>query len=374
MNIVFIIKALTNPGGGAERVLVDVANGLAERGHSISIISCDGKSVPTYYPLHDAVEAHRLDIGKVSGNSSLIDFYHRIRLYRRQIAALEPDVAVAFMNSSYIPAGLALIGTGIPLVASEHIGPEHYRRRYVEWLLLQAMPLLAARITVVSQQIMDSFNAWLRRIMVVVHNPVSFSATPRKAGAGNGKRGAKILLTVGRMTEQKNQACLIEAFGLIADRFPEWILRIAGDGPLAEDLAAQISSSGLSGRVQLPGNISDIAAEYENADLFALPSRYESFGLATAEAIMHGLPAVGFAGCPGTNELIRPGENGLLAAGNGDAVALAATLSELMADPEACKRLENAPTQWLEEAYGIRHVLDVWERLLTPYAKEGRHR
>jgi glycosyltransferase involved in cell wall biosynthesis len=113
-------------------------------------------------------------------------------------------------------------------VASEHIGPEHYRRRHLEWLLLQAMPLLAVKITVVSQQIMGSFNAWLRRKMVVAHNPVSFSATPRTARHGSGKEGAKVLLTVGRMTEQKNQACLVEAFGRIADDFPEWTLRIAG--------------------------------------------------------------------------------------------------------------------------------------------------
>jgi glycosyltransferase involved in cell wall biosynthesis len=132
-----------------------------------------------------------------------------------------------------------------------------------------------------------------------------------------------------------------------------------------------ISRNGLCGSL---GNISDIGAEYENADLFVLPSRYESFGLATAEAIMHGLPAVGFAGCAGTNELIRPGENGQLVPGNGDAGALAATLSGLMADPEALRRLENAPTRWLQDAYALRHVLEIWERLLAPYAMAGRRR
>ncbi len=370
----FMIKALANTGGGAERVLVDVANGLAERGHRISVITCDPPGAPSYYPLHPSIDIIQLDSGNTEQSSSPRQFLKRLRSYRRVLKARHPDVVVAFMHSSYIPAGLALLGTGIPLLASEHIGPEHYRSRPLERILLQLTPVFAEVITVVSEQIRASFNPWLRRKMRVAHNPVSFTAKSRKAERSSGDGHAKLLLSVGRMTEQKNQACLIEAFALIADKFPNWTLRIAGDGPLLDELAAQVSASGLSGRVELPGNIADIGAEYENADLFVLPSRYESFGLATAEAIMHGLPAVGFAGCPGTNELIRPGENGLLAEGNGDAGALAATLSELMGDPEALKRLENAPTQWLQDAYAPSHVLDVWERLLMPYANAGKYR
>lgn len=370
----FMIKALGNTGGGAERVMVDVANGLAERGHRVSVITCDPAGTPSYYPLHPGIDIIQLDSGNTGKSSGPRQFLKRLRSYRRVLKARQPDVAIAFMHSSYIPAGMALLGTGIPLIASEHIGPEHYRSRPLERILLQLTPFFADAITVVSEQIRASFNPWLRRKMVVAHNPVSLSAKPRTAARSSGNGHAKRLLTVGRMTEQKNQACLIEAFRRIADKFPEWTLRIAGDGPLADDLAEQVSAAGLSGRVELPGNISDIGAEYENADLFVLPSRYESFGLATAEAIMHGLPAVGFAGCPGTNELIRPGENGVLAQGNGDAGTLADALSGLMGDPEALSGLENAPTQWLQDTYALGHVLDVWERLVISFANAGKHR
>ncbi len=370
----FMIKALGHTGGGAERVLVDVANGLAERGHVISVITCDAPGTPSYYPLHASIERVQLNSGNTSQASGLRQFYKRLQSYRRVLKARQPDVAIAFMHSSYLPAGLALLGTGIPLIASEHIGPEHYKSRPLERLLLQAIPLLAASITVVSEQIRASFSPWLRRKMRVAHNPVSFTAKPRMAACNPVQSRSKILLTVGRMTEQKNQACLIEAFAQIAEKFPSWVLRIAGDGPLQADLQAQIARLGLGSRVQLPGNISDIGAEYEKADLFVLPSRYESFGLATAEAIMHGLPAVGFAGCPGTNVLIRPGENGVLAKGNGDADALALVLAELMGDPQALKCLENAPTQWLQDAYSLTHVLDNWEQLLEPFAGRRQNR
>ena len=68
----------------------------------------------------------------------------------------------------------------------------------------------------------------------------------------------------------------------------------------------------------MEGAVTDVAAEYAAADLFCLPSRWEGFPNTVAEALAHGLPAVAYEGCAGTGDLVEPGENGLLAAGNGD--------------------------------------------------------
>lgn len=365
MNIAFVIKAMGNPGGGAERVLADVANGLAERGHAITVISSDKAGTASYYPLHPGIQTLALAIGDTGSGSRPGELLRRMKSYRSAITGARPDAVVAFMNSSYIPAGFALLGTGIPMLASEHIGPEHYRRRHLEWLLMQALPLIAVKITVVSEQIRASFNAWLRRRMSVIANPVSFTPVAR-SGSGHETAGRpKLLLSVGRLAPQKNQACLIEAFARIAGDFPDWTLRIAGEGELRNALESQIAESGLSGRIELPGNIADIGAEYRNADLFVLPSRYESFGLATAEAIMHGLPVIGFADCPGTNELIRDGENGLLVAGADKVEALAKAMAALMGNPTARAALENAPTAWLQDKYSRSAIVDAWERLLV---------
>lgn len=369
MNIAFVIKAMGNPGGGAERVLAEVVNGLVQRGHRISVISSDSADSTSYYPLHASVRIVFLGIGDTETGSKPGELLRRMKSYRAAITASRSDAVVAFMNSSYIPVGIALLGTGIPMVASEHIGPQHYRRRYAEWLLMQALPLFADKITVVSAQIKQSFNAWLRRKMTVIANPVSLTPAPR-ADACEGKSGpSKRLLSVGRLAPQKNQACLIDAFGKIAADFPDWSLRIAGEGELRQALESQIADAGLGGRVELAGNIADISAEYRAADLFVLPSSYESFGLATAEAIMHGLPVIGFADCPGTNELIRHGENGVLVSGVDKTDALAKAMAALMQDPDARAALQNAPTGWLQDKYALNAVLDDWERLLMTLKK-----
>jgi glycosyltransferase involved in cell wall biosynthesis len=234
--------------------------------------------------------------------------------------------------------------------------------------------MLATSITVVSEQIRASFNSWLRRKMTVVNNPVNLKPKMRLVKQEEQQDSPKVLLSVGRLTPQKNQSCLVSAFGLIADRFPDWTLRIAGEGPLRPELEQQIRNLDLTEQISLPGNISDIEREYEKADLFVLPSSYESFGLATAEAIMHGLPAVGFADCPGTNTLIRDGENGMLVHGLNKVEALAKALAGLMCNPQTLQNLQNAPTAWLMEAYALDTVLDAWEHLIADCIVEAVHR
>jgi GalNAc-alpha-(1->4)-GalNAc-alpha-(1->3)-diNAcBac-PP-undecaprenol alpha-1,4-N-acetyl-D-galactosaminyltransferase len=374
VHIAFSIKRIGDVGGGAEKVLAEVANGLRSRGYRITVICGDRTGTVPYYHLHPDIKIQYLDSNTAQGLAKVSGFLRGIGALWAAHKSCRPDVAVSFMHSSYIAAGIALVGTRIPLIASEHIGPEHYRQRPLQNILLQITPLLAKQITVVSEQIRLAFNPWLRRKMCVVHNPVNLEPRPRSANHLAVQNRAKVLLSVGRLTPQKNQNCLIAAFALIADRFPDWTLRIAGEGPLRMELESQVKDLRLTSRVILPGNIADIGSEYAQADLFVLPSSYESFGLATAEAIMHGLPAVGFADCPGTNTLIRPGENGVLVHGPDKVQSLAEALAGLMGDPEALRNLQNAPTAWLQEVYAPDAVLDAWERLIAECAAERMRR
>lgn len=364
MKIAFAIKALGNPGGGAERVLVDVASGLSGRGHAVTIISSDAEGTPSYYRLDDSVHRINLGIGSVMGKSGFFEVARRMLGFRRAVLKLNPDAVVAFMHSTYVPVGLALAGTGLPMVASEHIGPEHYKRHRMEGTLLLFTPLFARRITVVSRQIMSSFGWWLRRRMVVVPNPVLVSGSLRPTREVGGPARIKTLLTIGRLAPQKNQKCLIAAFARISGRFPDWKLRIVGDGELRPVLEAQVRELGLMDRVEMHGSVSDVSQEYFGAELFVLPSTYESFGLATAEALLHGLPAIGFANCPGTNDLIRHQENGLLVTGSDSEQALAEALAALMGNQDERRRLAQTSRSHLARDYGLEGVLDQWEAVL----------
>lgn len=363
MKLLFIVKALANPGGGAEKVLAQVSAGLAARGHDVAVVTSDATGSTPYYPLATNIKLHCLGIGSTQRQSGALETLRRMIQYRKVAVARRPDVVVAFMHSAFVPAALALIGTGMPVIASEHVGAGHYSRRPIQHMLLQLTPLLTRRITVVSSQIKESFGGWLSRVMVVVPNPVSAYTTSDDGTPADCPE--KVLLSVGRLDDLKDHKTLIDAFGRVSDRNPDWILRIAGEGELREALQQQIEELGLGRRVQMPGAIQAIDREYQAADLFVLPSIYESFGLATAEALSQGLPAIGFADCPGTNELIADNVNGCLVRGDDRAAALADVLHRLMSNEQERRRLAAGDRSYIGSRYGLEGVVDQWENLLS---------
>ena len=99
-----------------------------------------------------------------------------------------------------------------------------------------------------------------------------------------------------------------------------------------------------------------------------MASRYESFGLATAEALAHGVPAIGFADCPGTNELIIDGRNGILVESSRDrASAMAAGLAQMIENTQLREQLaRSAPLS--VSAFTLEAVLEHWQALLGEIA------
>ena len=360
MNLLFAIKSLAAAGGGAERVLCEVCSGLAARGHDVAVLTYDPPGAPSFYPLDPRVRRLALPIGRATESTSASETAARLPALRRLVRRERPDVAIGFMHSIYVPMALALIGTGVPLVASEHIVYRHFDSRPVEKWLLNLVPPLLAGITTISEPARATFPNHLARGMTVVPNPVGAAPTARADPKGPSR---KTLLTVGRLEEQKDHRTLIAAFARIAGEFPDWQLRIVGEGSLRTELQAQVEAAGLSGRVEMPGTITDVAAEYLAGQLFVIPSVYESFGLATAEALAHGLPAIGFADCPGTNELIQPGVNGLLVGGPDRPLALAEGLREAMASEKLRTQLAAQAPQSVS-MYRLADVLNAWEELL----------
>jgi glycosyltransferase involved in cell wall biosynthesis len=353
---------MNNPGGGAERVLADVANGLVERGHQVALVTSDPPGGESYYPLHANIERIELDLAPTDKASNLLIILRRMLAMRRAIQMCLPDIVIGFMHSTFVPLSLSMLGTSIPLVGSEHIIYDHYRRLPLQKILLLLSSSLITRITCTSSQALLSFPSAIQRKMVVIRNSVPIPTGARADTLGSGQ-SRKVLLSVGRLEAQKDHSVLVNAFAQIAEKVPDWDLRIIGEGALRAQLEAQISTLGLGNRVRLPGPTRDITKEYLSAQLFVVSSRYESFGLATAEALAHGLPVVGFANCPGTNQLVRTGKNGVLANGTDRAASLASALHALMTDNRLRVRLARKSNDILNN-FCPEHVLDCWERLI----------
>jgi glycosyltransferase involved in cell wall biosynthesis len=349
-------------GGGAERVLADVTSGLAKLGHCISILTYDRPNGKSFYPLDASVNRISLSIGSSGQRSTVCETLQRMLAIRQNITEINPDIVVGFMHSMFIPLGIALLGTRIPVIASEHIGVEHYKYHPLEHLLLQLTPYVTKKIIVISEKLRNGFNEHLKKSMTVISNPVCVP----KVSVGDRvdlNPSQKMILSVGRLVPQKDHKTLIDAYAMLADDFLDWNLRIFGDGELRADLEAQIKKTALGGRIQLSNTTPDIGKEYLSAQIFVVPSLYESFGLATAEALVCGLPALGFADCSGSNEVIKHDQNGVLVQGEQRAVVLADGLRRLMSSSDLRKRLGDAGPDSMAH-FSKEKICYKWEKLL----------
>jgi len=360
VRIVFLIKALgAGQGGGAERVLATIASALGARGHEVSIVSFDPPASEDFYEVSERVRRIRLGIGETTARSGPRVTLVRLKQIRRTLKELDPDVAVGFMHSAFIPLALALAGTGTPVIGSERTSFSHYRRHPLSRFLLRASLPFVTAFTVNNTGVRSGFPDSIASRMRVIHNPVS----PASALADPMGGAAKTLLSVGGLRPEKDHATLLSAFARVADKFADWHLRIVGQGSLSDRLQRQAHALGIGERVEFAGASSAVETEYRRAQLFVLTSIYEAFPNCLAEALAHGLPAIGFSDCPGTNELILPGRNGILAHGSNRIEALAAALEELMSSPQRRLELGRAAPATVAQ-FSLDRVAGEWEDLL----------
>jgi len=359
MKIIFAIKTLEHSVGGAERITSCLANALHDKGHDITVLSFDNDNVPGFYPLNVGINRAYVPAADTSQKTSFKEIPKLLRGLRKTITDLKPDIVIAVMHSMFVPLQLALLGTGIKVIFSEHTVPKYYKNKRIEFAALVSVGLLAKRITIASDSIKSLYPRILQRAMTVIPNPV-FSTSRRADVVAASSR--KTLLSVGRLDPLKDHNILIDAFAKIAATYPDWDLKIIGEGPERANLERLIHLHNLQDRIFLPGTTKDIGSFYEKSQLFVMPSRYESFGLATAEAMTHALPIVGFADCSGTNDLISHEHNGTLVTSR-CADALSEALSQLMKDPPMRQKYAECSLE-IAQKFDSLQIVNQWEELI----------
>ena len=177
------------------------------------------------------------------------------------------------------------------------------------------------------------------------------------------------MLTVGYLIERKGIRELIAAAGRLRRDGRHGHLAIVGDGPLRAALAAQAEAEGVADVVHFLGRVPHerVLALMARADLFALPSWDEAFGLVYTEAMAQGTPVLAGKG-EGPEDFIEDGVSGYLAPVR-DAGALAGIIAAVFDDPAAAAAVGEAgkaaalSLSWERNA---RLTLGVYENVLHP--------
>lgn len=378
LHIGIVNWSLLETRGGIERVGCDLASAMLEKGHRVTLFCQARKGGKPQYPLPEGAELVPLPLGYSAQD---------LEPARQALLKQRPDVlAAVFSWESLLWFPALLKDTGIPLLISEHSHPELINRK---WNAYERSACLDAadHIHILLEQFRPLYTPEQQTRISVIPNAVELTEMDRprsgadaaRCGADAARSGAdtatgfprlaprRLLLGAGRFVEPTKQfPLLIKAFALLAPEFPDWDLRICGAGDALAEYRRLVAGLGLEDRVCFPGMIREMAAEYAAADVFCIPSRHEGFGKVTTEAQLFALPVVGFAACSGTNAIIVPGENGLLAEEMTE-TCLARHLALLMRDPALRRRLGERGKSMLDR-YDPLRVYTAWEEMLRATA------
>jgi glycosyltransferase involved in cell wall biosynthesis len=189
-------------------------------------------------------------------------------------------------------------------------------------------------------------------------DPVEREAARVSLGVG----GRFVWLAAGRIEEAKDYPNLLRAVAALADRRPDVLLLIAGQGTLEGEVRALAVELGLAERVRFLGIRPDIASLMNAADAYAMSSRWEGMPLVLQEAAAVGLPVVA-TDVGGNAEVVCQGESGYLVPAK-DPPALAAAMLEVMGlSPSRRHEMGQRGRSHVESRFGMEQVLDRWEAL-----------
>jgi glycogen synthase len=381
LNLCFACRGVTaGAASGLVRAVCDLAAGLAELGHEVTLLT--DASAPAQVP---GVEVRTVRAGRAPGpfadpqpETAAQNLLHAAAVYAavRRIHERERPVDAVLAPLWRSEGAICLLDDRFPTVIScmtslqtiveingpEPFGPDLSHGLALERAALRRSPYLHGLTAAVLAKTVEDYG-----LQPVASTVIGRGLRDRAPGPGTGpgaraaaSNGAVRILFVGRLERRKGVDTLLAAAGRLTEQGTSFRLTLAG--PDAEPAIRETFERDARGdperlaAVEFAGAVSDRELDrlYAEADIFCVPSRYESHGVALVEAMMFGKPIVTCAS-GGIGEVVEAERTALMATPD-DPGALALELARLAGDADLRARLGTAARERFEQRFMASEV------------------
>ena len=348
--ILFVNSSLNT--GGSEKVMTLIANELSTRGYDVTMVLLreKGKDV---YKINKAIRCVRFSY---KYKNKIYKAWKRYKKLRHAVKETAPDYVISFMIDINILVLLCCLGLNIPVIVSERCDPNQFGR----WVrIIEKMSYKKAQNVVFqTEYIKEQYPAFIREKAVVIFNPVPSRLPERQSEA------AKVIVSAGRLTEQKNHKLLIRAFARFHKIYPEYNLIIYGEGEERASLRELTQELEVANSVTFPGFVENVDDEMKDAMMYISSSDFEGISNSMLEAICIGIPTIA-TDCPigGSRTVIKNNSNGILIKVNSEEELLKAMV-QIVENVDFRKKISDEGKK-TRNKYSITTIVDEWEKLLA---------
>lgn len=312
---------------GTERVLSLKANYLVrEAGMEVVIVTTDQKGRKNFFDFDERIKHYDLGLNYEDDfNRNILSKYiaHKKKnnTYRNKLSKIisqeKPDVCVSLFGREIEFIGK--MNLNCKTVAELHfnklfryniITASHQGSfwkligKFRTWQLVKETKCFD-RVVVLTKQDKEEWDKTNNNIYQI-YNPVPCKSEVSSA------LDAKTIISVGRLSAQKNYHSLIRAWKLVYQKHPDWTLNIWGDGELRSDLQAEIDKNELGNSLKLCGRTNEIFMKYLQSSAFVMTSAFEGFPMVLLEAATFGLPLISYDCYCGPRDIIDNDCNGYI--------------------------------------------------------------
>lgn len=347
MRIAFVIGSLA--GGGAERVVSELATEMSYQGHDVAVIvvSSDKRKyfIPESVKFINCAKQY-----KMRGFA----YFNRLSDIRKEIKNFNTEVCISFNTNVNFYSILATIGLKCPLVLSERNDPKMYPKDKISRIVRKLLYRKSYKYVFQTDEVKSYFSSGIQKNSCVIYNPLN----PSLPDVYDGQRSKRFVTAV-RLEPQKNIKMAIDAFALSDAVSKGFVFEIYGEGSLRSELTEYIKSQNLTQKVFLMGNSEKLYDDILDAYAFLLSSDFEGLSNSMLESMALGIPTIS-TDYPsgGARAVIDSGNNGIIVP-VGDASAMRDAINKLVSDRSFALSISKN-SQQIRHRLSVKKITEEW--------------